>query len=337
MIAEALERTSQIGIPSPSDRFPRSQPLRNETIMDYATFSYRSAALLAITLAAIVLAAVWVPRASAQTADEILDRVLAARGGVDKIKAIRTQRVSGTISFGPGAEGPFSVQFERPGKMHMEINIAGQAVVRVYDGKSAGWVINPFSPNKDVQPMSAEELRGISDESDFDGPLLDYQSKGNHIEFAGKDSIDGNQVVKIKLTNKNGEVRTYFFDASTYLLIKWEGQRHADNQDLNVETFFRDYRDVNGMKFAFEIDSDSPGVAQQQKITLDKIELNVPIDAALFGKPAAPPVAAEPAAPDAAASPQTPSPQTSQPPSDQTQPTSPPNPPPSGAPPQRKM
>jgi outer membrane lipoprotein-sorting protein len=296
--------------------------------MNNRTFPYRSAALLVVTLAAIALAAAWVPRASAQTADEILDKVLAARGGVDKIKAIRTQRVSGTISFGPGAEGPFSVQFERPGKMHMEINIAGQTVVRVYDGKSVGWVINPFSPNKDVQPMSAEELRGISDESDFDGPLLDYQSKGNHIEFAGKDSIDGNQVVKLKLTNKNGEVRTYFFDASTYLLIKWEGQRHADNQDLNVETFFRDYRDVNGLKFAFEIDSDSPGVSQQQKIILDKIELNVSIDAALFGKPAAPPVAAEPATPDAA-----PSPQTSQPPSDQT----PPTPPPSGTPPQRKM
>jgi len=300
--------------------------------MNNRTFPYRSAALLAVTLAALALAAVWVPRASAQTADEILDKVFSARGGVDKIKAIRTQRVSGTISFGPGAEGPFSVQFERPGKMHMEINIAGQTVVRVYDGKSVGWVINPFSPNKDVQPMSAEELRGISDESDFDGPLLDYQSKGNHIEFAGKDSIDGNQVVKLKLTNKNGEVRTYFFDASTYLLIKWEGQRHADNQDLNVETFFRDYRDVNGLKFAFEIDSDSPGVSQQQKIILDKIELNVPIDAALFGKPAAPPVAAEPTTPDAA-----PSPQTSQPSSDQTPPSPQPTPPPSGTPPQRKM
>jgi outer membrane lipoprotein-sorting protein len=326
MIAEAFGRASQIGIPRPSDRRPRSEPLRNETIMKNATFPYRSAALLAVPLAAIVLAAGWVPCASAQTADEILDKVFAARGGVDKIKAIRTQRISGTISFGPGAEGPFSVQFERPGKMHMEVDIAGQAVVRVYDGKSAGWVINPFSPNKDVQPMSAEELRGISDESDFDGPLLDYQSKGNHIEFAGKDSIDGHQAVKIKLINKNGEVRTYFFDASTYLLIKWEGQRHADNQDLNVETFFRDYRDVNGLKFAFEIDADSPGVSQQQKITLDKIELNVPIDAALFGKPPAP-VAAEPATPDAP-----PSPQTSQAP-DQT----PPSPPSGGTPPQRKM
>jgi outer membrane lipoprotein-sorting protein len=328
MIAEAFERASQIGIPS--DRRARSAPLRNETIMNNAAFPHRSVALLAITLAAIVFAPVGVPCASAQTADEILDKVYAARGGMDKIRAIRTQSVSGTISFGPGAEGPFSVQFERPGKMHMEINIAGQAVVRVYDGKSAGWVINPFSPNKDVQPMSAEELRGISDESDFDGPLLDYQSKGNHIEFAGKDSIDGNQVVKIKLTNKNGEVRTYFFDASTYLLIKWQGLRHADNQDLNVETFFRDYRDVNGLKFAFEVDSDSPGVAQQQKITLEKIELNVPIDAALFGKPPAPPappVAAEPATPDAA-----PAPQTSQAP-DQT----PPTPPSGGTPPQRKM
>ena len=266
--------------------------------MNNLSFPQRSAAARAISLAALALFAVMAPRCYAQTAAEIVDKVLAARGGTDKIKAVRTQKISGTISFGPGAEGPFSVQFERPGKMHMEINIAGQNVVRVYDGKSAGWVINPFSPDKGVQPMSAEDLRGISDESDFDGPLLDYQSKGNQIELAGKDSLDGNQVVKLKLTSKSGQVRTYFFDASTYLLIKWEGQRHADNQDLLVETFFRDYREVNGLKFAFEIDSDSPGVSQQQKITLDKIELNSPIDEALFAKPPAPAVAADPPASD---------------------------------------
>jgi outer membrane lipoprotein-sorting protein len=236
-------------------------------------------------------------RSTAQTADELVAKVLAARGGVDKLKAIRSQKVFGKISFGPSAEGPFSVEFERPGKMHMEMNIGGQAIVRVYDGKSAGWVLNPFSPNKDVQPMSAEELAGIADESDFDGPLLEYQSKGNHVEVVGKDEVEGKPVYRLKLTNKNGEVRTYFFDAATYLLTKWEGQRKAEDQVLMVETFFRDYRDVNGLKFAFEIDSDSPGIAQQQKIIIDKIELNPALDEASFGRPIAQiPLAGTPAA-----------------------------------------
>jgi outer membrane lipoprotein-sorting protein len=250
-------------------------------------------ALIAL-LALLHLVAI-TPRGTAQTADEVVAKVLAARGGVDKIRAIRRERVTGKLSFGPGAEGPFSVELARPLKMHMEINVNGQTIVRVYDGKSSGWVINPLAPNKDVQPMEAEELRDISEEADFDGPLLDYQSKGNHIELRGKDEVDGRQAYKLQLTNKHGDVRTYFYDASTFLLIKWEGKRTVENQEIPVETFFSDYREVNGLKFAFEIDSDSPGIVQQQKLTIEKIEIDPQIDEGRFAKPApATPATAEP-------------------------------------------
>ncbi len=234
------------------------------------------------------------PGASAQTADEILAKVLAARGGADKIKAIRAERVTGKISFGPEFEGPFSVEFVRPLKMHMEININGRNVVRVYDGKSSGWVINQFAENKDVQAMDAADLRNIADESDFDGPLVDYQSKGNHLELLGKDEVAGQQTYKLQLTNKNGDVRTYFFDASTFLLVKWEGKIVVDDHETALETFFSDYRDVHGVKFAFEVDSDTPGTPQQKKITIDKIEIDPRIDESRFTKPAAP-ASAEPA------------------------------------------
>ncbi|MGA2418688.1 MAG: hypothetical protein ABSG69_01280 [Candidatus Acidiferrum sp.] len=241
---------------------------------------------LGVAFLALLGLASLTPRCAAQTPDEIVAKVLAARGGAEKIKAIRSQRITGKISFGPDAEGPFSVEFVRPSKMHMEITINGQIIIRVYDGKS-GWVLNPFSPNKDVQPMDADELLHISDEADFDGPLLDYQSKGNQIELLGKDELDGKQVFKLRLTTKIGDARTYFFDASTFLLMKWEGQRTTEGHEIPIETFFSDYREVNGLKFAFEIDSDSPGSAQQQKITIENIAIDAKIDNARFAKPSA--------------------------------------------------
>ena len=263
--------------------------------MNNSSFPVLRPGIFCVALLALLQFVATTPRVAAQTVDEIVAKVLAARGGADKIKATRRERVTGKISFGPGAEGPFSVDFARPLKMHMEISVNGQTVVRVYDGKSSGWVINPFAPNKDVQPMTAEDLRTISDEADFDGPLLDYRSKGHHIELVGKDEVDGKQAYKLQLTNKNGDVRTYFFDVSTFLLIKWEGKRTIENQEIPVETFFSDYRDVNGLKFAFEIDSDSPGSAQQQKITIEKIEIDPQIDEARFAKPVpTAPAAADP-------------------------------------------
>ena len=98
--------------------------------------------------------------AAAQTADEIVTNVLAARGGAAKIKAVRSQLISGTIDFG-GTSGPFLVELERPGKMHIEVTIQGQTLIRSYDGKSTGWIINPFAPNKGVEPMSAEDISNM--------------------------------------------------------------------------------------------------------------------------------------------------------------------------------
>jgi hypothetical protein len=91
---------------------------------------------------------------AAQTADEILTKYFAARGGLDKIKAIQSERVTGTIYFGPGVDGPFVVERARTLKMHTEVNLNGQIVIRTYDGKSSGWVHNPFVPNPSVQRMS---------------------------------------------------------------------------------------------------------------------------------------------------------------------------------------
>lgn len=243
----------------------------------------------------IVLLGLLLPlAASAQTAEEIVAKSIAARGGMDKIKAVQSQRISGTISFGPGAEGPFVIELKRPLKLHMEVTLGGQTLVRVYDGKGAGWTVNPFVEDHNPQPMTADDLNNINDESDFDGPLVDYKAKGNQIELAGREQIEGKAAHKIKLTRKGGDTRMYFIDAASYQVLKWEGTTHIEDRDVPVENFLRDYRDVNGLQFPFEIDSDSPGSPQTRKITIEKIELDPKIEEARFGKPRPAPPAATP-------------------------------------------
>jgi outer membrane lipoprotein-sorting protein len=232
--------------------------------------------------------------ASAQTAEEIVQKALEARGGVEKIKAVQTERVSGQVSFSRGMAGTFVVELKRPLKMHTEITVEGQRIIRVYDGKSTGWMFNPFMESKEVQPLSSEDLKSISDESDFDGPLVDYKAKGNQIELAGKEKLDDKPVYRLKLTNKNGDVRFYFFDASSFLLLKWEGIRKNGEEELPWESFFSDFHDVQGLKYPFRIDQGSPGTEFKQTLTAEKIEINPPIDDSHFSKPQIPAPAADP-------------------------------------------
>jgi len=246
-----------------------------------------------------MVAGAWLasPRAaSAQTADDVVTKILEARGGVEKAKAIQTERITGTIYFNAELYGPFLAEFKRPGKMHNEVTIQNKTVVRTFDGKDGGWVINPFVGKNAPEPMSADDIKDAANESDFDGPLVDAKAKGNVIELAGTEKVEGRDAYILKVKHKDGTVSSYSFDAKTYLLAKWSGTDNVNGESVTRETYFHDYRDVGGLKFAFELDSNNPGAAVAQKILVDKIEIDPEIDDSHFGKPQEP-ATAEPATP----------------------------------------
>ncbi len=229
-----------------------------------------------------------VPQSSpAQTINQILSKVYVARGGLTRIHALRSERVSGTISFGSEASGPFTVELKRPMKMRMTLAVQNQNMIRVYDG-TQGWANNPFAGKLTPDAMADEDLKNISEEADFDGPLVDYAKKSNKVELVGKDKVEDAEVWRVKLTTKSGDVRYYLFDAKTFLLLKWEGKRRAEGKEYPIESYFHDYREVSGLKFAFEIDSGSSATDLTQKLVIDKIELNVNFPDSDFAKPAAP-------------------------------------------------
>jgi outer membrane lipoprotein-sorting protein len=236
-------------------------------------------------------------RAAAQSTDEIVSKALAAKGGVEKAKAIQSERITGTIYFNPELYGPFIAEFKRPGKMHNEVTVQNKTVVRTFNGKDSGWIINPFVGKNSPEPMTADDIKDAVNESDFDGPLVDSKNKGNKIELAGTEKVDGKEAYILKVTHKDGTVSSYSFDAKTYLLAKWSGTEESSGQTITRETFFHDYREVGGMKFAFELVSDNPGADITQRILVEKIELDPEIDDSHFGKPSAPaPSATAPAA-----------------------------------------
>ena len=239
--------------------------------------------------------------AVAQNVDEIMTRVFMARGGLDRIKSIDSQRISGRISFGD-ISGPFVVELKRPLKMHMQLTVQNMTMVRVYDGKSQGWANNPFNGKMNPDEMSEEELKSVNEEADFDGPLVDASEKGNKIELVGKDKVKDKEVWRLKLTTKNGDVRYYLYDVNSFILIKWEGKRRYQDKELSVETYFSDYRDVAGLKFAFELDSGSSEADIAQKITVEKVELNPEINDAEFAKPVPPAPSGPQASPTSPAS-----------------------------------
>lgn len=244
---------------------------------------------LAIIALAVLMPAVW-----AQSVDEIIAKNVAARGGAEKIKSVKSIKSTATMTMGPGMEAPGTLIQKRPDQARLEFTVQGLTAIQGYDGKQA-WQIMPFTGKKDPELMSADESKEMEETADLDGPLMDYKSKGHKVELLGKEKVEGTDAYKLKVTLKNGDVQTVYIDADSFLEIKEETKRMVRGTEQIVESSIGDYKEVNGIIFPFAMENGVKGSAEKQKLTIQKIELNVPADDSIFKMPPTVPLAPPPA------------------------------------------
>jgi outer membrane lipoprotein-sorting protein len=236
----------------------------------------------------MIALAVLAPCLLGQSVDEIIAKNVQARGGADKLKSVKSIKSTATMSMGPGIEAPGTLIQKRPALARLEFTVQGLTAVQAYDGKN-GWQIMPFMGKKDPELMSADEAKEIEENADLDGPLVDYKSKGHQVELQGKEKIEGTDAYKLKVTLKNGDVQTIYIDSDSFLDIKEVTKRTVRGTEQEIESAIGDYKPVDGIMFPFAVESGIKGTDQKQKLTITKVELNVPADDSLFKMPAAAP------------------------------------------------
>jgi len=237
------------------------------------------------TLMGIALCALLAPVAVGQTVDEIIAKNIEAHGGMEKMKSVKTMRMTGKMMMGPGMEAPFSMSAKRPKMSRVEFTFQGMTGIQAYDGKN-GWMVMPFMGKKDPEAMPEEQSKMMDDQADIDGPLVDWKEKGSKVELLGKEQVEGADVWKVKITKKDTTVTTVFIDAESFLEIKTEGKRKLRGTEFEGETLFGDYKEVDGMMMAHSMESGPKGSPQRQKMVFDKIEVNLALADSLFLMPA---------------------------------------------------
>ncbi|HYK91468.1 MAG TPA: hypothetical protein VE398_22045 [Acidobacteriota bacterium] len=229
---------------------------------------------------------------AAQTADEIIAKYIGTIGGKEKIEAIKTLRRTGKYTGGGGFEAVFVQENKRTNLVRQEITFQGMTGISAYDSK-AGWKIEPWSGKKDVETMGEEELKAIVEDADFDGPLVDYQRKGNKVEYLGIEPVEGTDTYKLKVTLRNGDIRNFFMDKDSGVPIKIETKRMVRGAEQESETILGDYKEVAGVYFPYSFESGAKGSSQRSQITYEKIEANVTLDDSRFQPPANKPAKSE--------------------------------------------
>ena len=222
--------------------------------------------------------------ASAQTAEELVAKNLQARGGVEKIKAVNTLKMSGKVYVGINAE--FSQEQKRANMIRQNFTVQGMTEIEAYDG-SVGWKISPFEGRKDAEMLGEDDMRNLVEDADIDGPLADYQAKGNKVEYLGHDLVDGDDAYKLKVTLKNGDLVYYYLDPDTYLEIKTEKQQFIRGSVRESEELLGSYKQVSGVYYPYSIESGTKGSGDHARYTIDSVVVNTPIEDSYFKMPAA--------------------------------------------------
>jgi hypothetical protein len=235
-----------------------------------------------IVLAAMVCLSIF---GYAQSADELVNKNIQAKGGIDKMKAIKSVRITGKLSGGGGFTAAMGQENQRPNLVHETFSLQGMTAVTAYDG-ATGWQIQPFGGHKDPEFMGEDDLKDLLLDADFDGPLVDYKEKGNTVEFLGHDVVDGDDALRLKVTLKDGDIVYYFLDPDTFLEIRKEVQEFIRGSVRESVVELGSYKPVAGVMFPFSIAQGTKTNPAQQTTTIEKIEVNVPIDPKDFAVPA---------------------------------------------------
>ncbi len=224
----------------------------------------------------------------AQTVDDIIARNIQARGGLQKLRSLQTVRITARMTVG-GFRAAYVQENKRAHKIRQDVSLQGMTQVQAYDGKTA-WEIDPFSGRRDPQLLSEDDAKSVTDDADIEGQLVDYKEKGYSAELLGHDSVEGTDCYKIKLTMKNGDVRYYYLDTDSSLELKTETQRLVRGAVEYHESVYGDYEQVNGIYFPFASDNTERSHPQQHvRVTVEKVEVNAPLDDSLFALPVAKP------------------------------------------------
>ena len=224
--------------------------------------------------------------ASALSLDELLAKNATARGGADKVAAIKTLKSEGTLRFGGQFELTF-VQYQKsPDKVRNEASLQGLTAVQAWDGKEA-WQISPFQGRKDPEKMTTDDAKAIADDAPIAGALIGAKERGDKVEYLGTEDVDGTEAHKLKVTLKNGDVDYVFLDPDHFLEIRMVAQRYVRGTQSERTTDYGDYEEVNGVYFPFAMTSESKGGdGGKQQTTIEHAEANAPIEDSVFAFPA---------------------------------------------------
>jgi hypothetical protein len=216
-----------------------------------------------------------VSASNTSTAEEIITKHIDAIGGIDAWRKVTSIRMEGTLQVQGAEVSVVGTVLHQKGS-RQDISFGGMNGFRILN-TTAGWNFMPFQGQTEPEPLTEEDVKEGQSDLDAQDELVDYNEKGTKVEMVGKDDVDGTECFKLLLTYKSGATKTLFIDPKSYLIIRQVAKVKANGQEMEDITNFSNYQKLpEGILVAMSV-----GLSIGE-LNLSKVEVNVPVDEAIF-------------------------------------------------------
>jgi len=215
------------------------------------------------------------------TADQVLEKYYQANS-FDKLQKINTIVMTGVIF--QSTTMPIKITKMRPERYRLDKSVGDIPVSQACDGKEAWEIMTPWTQSEKAQPMSAGAALDFRMRADFDGIIYQWRDKGHQVELNGREKCRDYEVYKIKLTRTDSVAEYYYIDCKDFLLRKKSRNINSRGKVVLNESYFSDYKEVEGILFPFTNDNFVDG-QPYSTIEFDTIELNQLVEVELFKMP----------------------------------------------------
>jgi outer membrane lipoprotein-sorting protein len=216
-------------------------------------------------------------KAELPSAESIMDKSIAAVGGAEAIKKIKSTVMKGTIDMGMSMK--LTIYAAEPNLTKTEMEIPGMGkMMNGYDGKN-GW---SYSAMQGPAIMGAKEAEQTKEGASF-AYKHDWKAQYSKVEATGIEAVAGEDCYKVVATSKSGMTSTHYYSVKTGLLARMDSKNETPMGSMDIQMVFKDYKDIGGVKFPHKMTQNAMG--QAIAITFTEIKTNVDIPSSTFEPP----------------------------------------------------
>jgi photosynthetic reaction center cytochrome c subunit len=218
------------------------------------------------------------------TADQLLDKYLAAIGGAEKLQKITTRVQKGTLNAFGDQHFPVDIYSKAPDKRDSVMHLKNGDSVTAFDGKQ-GWLSIPGR----VHMMSAAENDAVRIDADLYFPAH-LKTLYQKFSVDPGEKIDGHDTYLVVGEGEGKPPLQLYLDRESGLLLRLVRYAETALGRNPTQIDYADYREADGVKIPFRWTLSRPG--NHFTIQIDQVQQNVPVDESKFVPPPPPPAEA---------------------------------------------